>query len=148
MQPQKRHWLACRMGFGSGVLFKSDNIFYVWETYKLLHYLYRLGEQVHKTCTRLIPVYFYCSCNTLLVNGYRNLQCRELHFSGVCVYFSNSLLLADSWGYMWQRSGCLGSALAVMKKSSKFLPVCLFLHLDIGFEFNAEKIKFSSHVWS
>ena len=23
-----------------------------------------------------------------------------------------------------QRSGCLGSALAVMKKSSKFLPVC------------------------
>jgi hypothetical protein len=53
MQPQKRHWLACWMGFGSGVLFKSDNFFYVWETYKLLHYFYRLGKQVHKTYTHV-----------------------------------------------------------------------------------------------
>lgn len=55
-----------------------------------------------------------------LIHLYSYTLCKNLGHKGLVHIFSSSADLA----YLWQRSGCLGSTLAVMKKSSKMLPVC------------------------
>ncbi len=62
------------------------------------------------------------SCNAIIkviksfkMISYRNYAFTE-HLSYCFFYFSG-------WSYLWQRFGCLGSTLAIMKKAAKSLPV-------------------------
>ena len=51
--------------------------------------------------------------------------------------------------YLWQRSGCLGSAIAVMKKSSKLLPVCFNLEkFVVMFEVKFIGAEDSAHIYN
>ena len=52
-------------------------------------------------------------------------------FLGTSSFITNSLWQELGW-FGDQRSGCLGSTLAIMKKSSKFLPVSLLIHFYDG----------------